>query len=423
MRDLDESVLDDRLKDLARTAAGGPALPYQHVVGRARARRRAHAVAAAGLAATVVLVAGVALRPGTETAAPLPADSPTATVTGSQVPPAVDGQVTDLVELPSGHLALLYGQCPSGRELCRPHVYLSQDGGTSWADRIDLDGGAGRTRLGVRGPGEFDVSAAGDVAVLDDEPARGSGTADKVGGVLVDDGNAMGSYDTDRQRGLAPIDRGSTPVPRDDLLEPVHDIVTARGGEVRVVEYDQVHSLTAADTVTRTAARDGLLVGTATDGKTLVSRNLGDQWMVVPTLHGTAHQGAVLRQGREGLVQLGFGAWDEAAAADPLTELQVSAGETLGWTTHQVTTPGAGSATLVTAVPVGDGTFAAVDADGILYRSDDGGVFRRDPASRRGTVSRLGGHLGQAWALTSNSQLWLRTAATNGEWRPLTLPE
>ena len=426
MADVDDTALDERLKDLAQAVArAGHTPPYGALVARARTRRRIHATTGVGLALVVVLAAGAALRPGTNGAAPTPADTPAPTVTNlAELPLAVDGQVTDVVQTPAGGLALLYGECPPKAEVCAPHLYVARDGGKTWGDRYDFDGRADRARLGVSPPKRFDVSAAGDVALLDEQagdPERPS-TGHRIEGVLID------ADDPGIIRGIITASR--EPLRDADLTEASHGIPVPSQSGFDVIQAGVRRPLTTSamaqlgtETFVFANTTDGILTAKIDNTHSVASRDLGVTWVPVPDLPAASLTRAVMAQGATGLVRFGWGDWLDTYEVYPLSRVQVSTDSGVSWTTRRVTITGGSDVPLNLAAPVGDGTFVAVDAQGTLYRSYDGSTFQRDPAMEGRTVAQLGGHLGQVWVVTKDGELFMRSPAANGAWQLVSQPE
>jgi hypothetical protein len=397
--------LDERLRDFG-SDVHPEAPPFARLADRARRRRRNHAVAVG--AAVVIAAAGIALvtAPRSHVADPPPAST--------DVPMSRDGQLTDVVSLLDGRLIVLYSACPTGVELCVPHAYDWADfpgveGGPRWFARRD-DG------VPVQSGTQFAVSAHGDVALVADTPLDRSDASSAPDGLV---GSTVSYDDRGMNRFLVGTGEPWTPSQIPDperaiaLVEPDGFLVVA--GELHRLAVTPLFGH-YADEFSFAAAEDGVLTGEY-DEQDGVSLDLGQTWLPVPKVDGVEYSSAITRPGGR-LTRLWYGDGSGATGDSVrLTYIQTSDDQGRAWSAQKVS-----GEPVRTAVAMSEGTYTATSPDGSFLRSDDGATFAR-ATGPIGRITQMGGHTGEAWAVTDAGQLWVSTDGRGVRWLQIPLPE
>jgi hypothetical protein len=414
--------VDERLHDLVRHVADVVEVPdFARLASRARRRGRLRL--AAGCLGLVLAAVGLAavLHPDTEATGPLPAttkspSSSPSTTMASDVPLSQRGELTDVAVLPGGRVILLYAACPAKEALCIPHSFQSRDHGATWSARRDFDD----PEFAVEGSKAFDVSAAGDVALLADEVIDSAQTTGAAASLV----GATMSYD-DRGMNWSIVRQGATVSPA-DLRDASRAIVTA------VVSY-QVVAQGLSDLIVAPlrghpsgdfsyrGAADGVLTGKV-EGHDAVSTDLGATWKPIPDLDETGYRTSVFQPRPHQLVRFGFADVTGAGSLGyyPLSHIQTSTDNGDTWSTRSVGGPR--SQPVQTVVPLANGSYIATTPDGRLVTSTDGRTFARS-SDVPGRLASVGGHNGYAWAFTTEGKLWVSLKAAQPAWQEIPLPE
>jgi hypothetical protein len=171
-----------------------------------------------------------------------------------------------------------------------------------------------------------------------------------------------------------------------------------------------------ADEFSFAAAEDGVLTGEY-DEQDGVSLDLGQTWLPVPKVDGVEYSSAITRPGGR-LTRLWYGDGSGATGDSVrLTYIQTSDDQGRAWSAQKVS-----GEPVRTAVAMSEGTYTATSPDGSFLRSDDGATFAR-ATGPIGRITQMGGHTGEAWAVTDAGQLWVSTDGRGVRWLQIPLPE